>query len=231
MNPEQQPHDIASVIEPRVDAAKDDEIRERNRTVAQMSAVGIGGNVLLAVFKLVAGIIGNSMALVSDAVHSTSDVLATAVAYVGDRISRREADENHPYGHERFEQLASAVLALILASVGIGIGVAGVQTALDIVSADGAAVGEAPGVLALVAATDYWRTKALYADWYKALSEEGNGVWVGSGFCDQTALSYARALPAYRAPAQRSDGFVAVGANVVPVRLVEPEVQEEVRFT
>ena len=153
MNPEQQPHDIASVIEPRVDAAKDDEIRERNRTVAQMSAVGIGGNVLLAVFKLVAGIIGNSMALVSDAVHSTSDVLATAVAYVGDRISRREADENHPYGHERFEQLASAVLALILASVGIGIGVAGVQTALDIVSADGAAVGEAPGVLALVAAT------------------------------------------------------------------------------
>ena len=85
--------------------------------------------------------------------------------------------------------------------------------------------------IALVAATDYWRTKALYADWYKALSAEGNGIWVGSGFCDQTALSYARALPAYRVPAQRSDGFVAVGANVVPVRLVEPEVQEEVRFT
>ena len=144
---EQQPHDIAHVIGPSVGSQTSEEAAARNRTVAQLSAVGVGGNVLLAVFKLVAGILGNSMALVSDAVHSASDVLATAVAYVGDRIARREADENHPYGHERFEQLAAAVLAIILASVGIGIGIAGVQAALG-----GGSQEEVPGVLALVAA-------------------------------------------------------------------------------
>ena len=75
---------------------------------------------------------------------------------------------------------------------------------------------------ALVAVTEFWRTKTLFADWYKALSAEGNGIWVGSGFCDQSALRYARVLPEYRNSSQRSDGFVVVGANVVPVRLVEP---------
>ncbi len=142
-----QPHDIAHVVEPRIGMAGEDEAAERNRTVAQLSAVGVAGNVLLTVFKLVAGLLGNSMALVSDAVHSASDVLATAVAYVGDRIARREADESHPYGHERFEQLAAAILALILASVGVGIGVAGIQAAID-----GGSQDEVPGILALVAA-------------------------------------------------------------------------------
>lgn len=141
-----QPHGIAHVVEPRVDAANDEAKAVRNRTVARMSAVGVGGNVLLAVFKLIAGLLGNSMALVSDAVHSASDVLATAVAYIGDRVARRAPDENHPYGHERFEQLASAILALILAGVGIGIGIAGVQSAI----AGGPEVE--PGVLPLVAA-------------------------------------------------------------------------------
>ncbi len=141
-----QPHDIARTVEPRTTSGNGTDQDSRNRTVARLSAVGVGGNVLLAVFKLVAGLLGNSMALVSDAVHSASDVLATAVAYAGDRIARREADDNHPYGHERFEQLASAVLALILAGVGIGIGYAGVQSALSGPS------GETPGILALVAA-------------------------------------------------------------------------------
>ena len=141
-----QPHGIAHVVEPRVDAANDEAKAARNRTVARMSAVGVGGNVLLAVFKLIAGLLGNSMALVSDAVHSASDVLATAVAYIGDRVARRAPDENHPYGHERFEQLASAILALILAGVGIGIGIAGVQSAI----AGGPEVE--PGVLPLIAA-------------------------------------------------------------------------------
>ena len=143
---EQQPHDIAHVVEPAVNAAGDDETAEHAKVVARLSAVGIGGNVLLAVFKFVAGILGNSMALVSDAVHSSSDVLATAVAYAGDRIARREADEKHPYGHERFEQLAAAILSLILAGVGLGIGYAGVESLVH------GGADEMPGVLALVAA-------------------------------------------------------------------------------
>ena len=144
---EAQPHDIAHVVEPSVEAASQDELTTHNKVIAQLSAVGVGGNILLAVFKFIAGILGNSMALISDAVHSSSDVLATAVAYAGDRIARREADEKHPYGHERFEQLAAAILSLILASVGIGIGYAGTQALL----AGGTDTG-APSVLALVAA-------------------------------------------------------------------------------
>ena len=144
---ERQPHGIAHVMEPSVNAATESEAAERDKTVVRLSAVGIGGNILLAVFKFVAGILGNSMALVSDAVHSSSDVLATAVAYVGERIARREADESHPYGHERFEQLAAAILSLILASVAIGIGYAGFASLLG-----GDNGGEAPTAIALVAA-------------------------------------------------------------------------------
>ena len=144
---EKQPHEIAHVVEPAVNAASEDETAEHNKVVARLSFVGVAGNVLLAVFKFIAGILGNSMALVSDAVHSTSDVLATAVAYVGDRIARREPDESHPYGHERFEQLAAAILALILATVGIGIGYAGITALMN-----GGETTEAPSVLALVAA-------------------------------------------------------------------------------
>ena len=144
---DRQPHDIAHVVEPAVNAATEGEMAEHNKVVAHLSVVGVAGNVLLAVFKFAAGILGNSMALVSDAVHSSSDVLATAVAYVGDRIARRDPDEDHPYGHERFEQLAAAILALILALVGIGIGYAGVESLVH-----GGASDTAPSALALVAA-------------------------------------------------------------------------------
>lgn len=143
----EQPHEIAHVVEPSVGAATDGEAAARDKVVARLSIVGVGGNIFLAAFKFIAGILGNSMALVSDAVHSTSDVLATTVAYIGDRIARREADESHPYGHERFEQLAAAVLALILAAVGLGIGYAGVESLVH-----GGAGDSVPSVLALVAA-------------------------------------------------------------------------------
>lgn len=142
-----QPHEIAHVIDPAANETGEEKKAERNKVVARLSFVGVAGNALLAVFKLAAGILGNSMALVSDAIHSTSDVLATLVAYAGDRIARRAPDEEHPYGHERFEQLAAAVLSLILAAVGIGIGYAGVMS-----FAHGSVAEEAPGVLALVAA-------------------------------------------------------------------------------
>ncbi|MDO5118204.1 MAG: cation diffusion facilitator family transporter [Eggerthellaceae bacterium] len=187
---EHQPHDIAHVVEPRADANDASSTAVRNRTVARLSAVGVGGNVALAIFKLVAGLLGNSMALVSDAVHSASDVLATGVAYVGDRIARREADEGHPYGHERFEQLASAILALILAAVGIGIGIAGVQSAL----AGGPEV--APGILPLVAAAVSIAVKeAMF--WYTRHGARaiGSDVFMADAWHHRTdALSSVAAL-------------------------------------
>ncbi len=88
----------------------------------QLAAVGILGNVFLAVFKLLAGILGRSAAMLSDSIHTLSDVFATLIAYVGVVLSRKEADGKHPYGHERLECVASILLSVILFATGAGIG-------------------------------------------------------------------------------------------------------------
>ena len=119
---------------------------DENRIIREISAVGIGGNIILSAFKLYAGLAGRSAAMVSDAVHSLSDVFATFVAWLGVRLSRRAADESHPYGHDRFECLASLALGLILLCTGLGIGAGGIRRLL---------AGEAPaapGRIALIAA-------------------------------------------------------------------------------
>ena len=103
---------------------------ENQKIVSKLSRVGILGNVLLASFKLFAGIFGRSGAMVSDAVHSLSDVFATLIAYVGVKLAQRKEDELHPYGHERLECVASLALGLILAGTGFGIGYSGVRKIL-----------------------------------------------------------------------------------------------------
>ena len=100
---------------------------EEQRIVNNMSRVGILGNIALAAFKLLAGIFGNSGAMIADAAHSLSDVVATLIAYIGVRMSKQKADANHPYGHERLECVASLILSLILGATGAGIGYAGIR--------------------------------------------------------------------------------------------------------
>ncbi len=87
----------------------------------RISIVTIFCNVILAVIKFVAGFIGNSSALISDAVHSLSDVLSTFVVIVGVRMGNKESDKDHPYGHERLECIAALILAGLLLATGIGI--------------------------------------------------------------------------------------------------------------
>ena len=115
--------------------------------IRRVSAVGIGGNILLSAFKLFAGIAGRSGAMVSDAVHSLSDVFATVIALIGTRMAQKGADREHPYGHERFESAASLLLGGILLLTGLGIGKAG----LTLLLRGGAGAGT-PGVIALAAA-------------------------------------------------------------------------------
>ena len=95
--------------------------------IRRISLVGIVGNVALSAFKLFAGIVGRSGAMVSDAVHSLSDVFATFIAFLGVRLSKKAADKEHPYGHERFECVASLLLGGILLITGLGIGKAGLE--------------------------------------------------------------------------------------------------------
>ena len=106
------------------------------------------GNITLSAFKLFAGIFANSAAMVSDAVHSFSDVLADIIVMVGVKMANQKSDKKHPYGHERMECVAGVILAFILFSVGILIGWNGLQKIID------GNYNEltTPGVLALIAA-------------------------------------------------------------------------------
>ena len=119
-----------------------------NRIIKQVSSVGIFGNLVLTAFKLFAGIYGKSSAMVSDAVHSLSDVFATFIAFLGVRLSKRSADKMHPYGHERMECVASLFLGIILLVTGCGIGKVGLERVFS-GSEESLPI---PGVIALAAA-------------------------------------------------------------------------------
>lgn len=78
-----------------------------------------------------AGIVGNSGAMISDAIHSFSDVLTTLIAWIGVKISKWNADHTHPYGHERLECVASLALGIVLLATGIGVGKTGLENILS----------------------------------------------------------------------------------------------------
>lgn len=118
------------------------------KAAMQVSTVSIVANIVLTVLKLMAGIIAHSGAMISDAIHSASDVFSTIVVIIGIKISRKESDKNHPYGHERLECVAAIVLATILAATGLGIGYSAVT---KIIGGNYASLA-VPGVLALIAA-------------------------------------------------------------------------------
>ena len=105
-------------------------------------------NIFLSAFKLFAGITAQSAAMVSDAVHSITDLFSTVIAIIGVKLANKKPDKDHPYGHERFECVATLILAALILIVGAGIGWAGVQT---ILSGEYSEIS-IPGLLALIAA-------------------------------------------------------------------------------
>ena len=97
----------------------------------RLALVGLLTNVALASLKLLAGIVGNSYALIADAIESMADILGSAVIWGGLHIAARPADQNHPYGHGKAEALAASVVALMVLAAGIGIGVKAVDQILS----------------------------------------------------------------------------------------------------
>ena len=114
----------------------------------RVTFITILGNILLAILKLSAGILAHSGAMISDAVHSASDVLSTVVVIIGIRLSSKAPDKEHPYGHERMECVAAILLSMVLFITGLGIGTDAVQTIRWGNNED----LQAPGLLALFAA-------------------------------------------------------------------------------
>lgn len=171
---------------------------EFEKTAVRVSVVSIIGNTLLSVFKLIAGIVANSGAMVSDAIHSASDVFSSIIVIMGVKIAAKESDKNHPYGHERFECVAAIILSVILLVCGLFVG----YGAIEKIGAVNRVVIAVPGILALVAAivsivakeSMYWYTRhyakihdsgALMADaWHHrsdALSSIGAFVGILGG--------------------------------------------------
>ena len=101
---------------------------KEEKIAMRVSRNSIAANFLLSAAKLAAGLAGHSGAMVSDAIHSASDVLSTIVVMVGVKVSSRESDKNHQYGHERLESVAALILAVVLAATGFGIGYNGLRT-------------------------------------------------------------------------------------------------------
>lgn len=114
----------------------------------QVSTVSIVVNLLLSVFKLLAGIIGKSGAMVSDAIHSASDVFSSFIVIIGVSLAGKESDEGHQYGHDRLECVAAIILAVVLLITGAGIGIDGVNKIINGTNGN----QTIPGIIAMVAA-------------------------------------------------------------------------------
>ena len=122
---------------------------ERNKEIYKVTLVGGAVNVVLLVFKFVAGILGHSAAMVADAVHSLSDFVTDVIVLVFVRISSKPKDKSHDYGHGKYETLAMTIIGLALLAAAIGIIYGG---AVKIADWLGGQQLEAPGMLALWAA-------------------------------------------------------------------------------
>ena len=133
------------------------------KEAVRVSNVNIIGNVILSLLKLFAGVVANSAAMVSDAIHSASDVFSSIVVIIGVKLSAKDSDEEHPYGHERMESVAAVVLSVVLAITGLFIGHAAIEKLTSGVYEE----LKMPGVLAAMAAiisivckeAMYWYTR------------------------------------------------------------------------
>lgn len=170
---------------------------EADKQIAmRVSGISIVVNIVLSLLKFLAGVVAHSEAMVSDAVHSASDVVSTIVVIIGVQFSSKKSDAKHPYGHERLECVSSIVLAGLLFVTGVGIGISGIEKILAGTAGEELSVPGMPALIAAVASVMvkewmYWFTRgaarkinssALLADaWHHrsdALSSIGSFIGI-----------------------------------------------------
>ena len=163
----------------------------------RVSYVSLIVNIGLSIGKLITGLLGHSMAMVADAIHSASDVFSTIIVMAAVVIAGKPEDEDHEYGHERFESVAAIVLSVLLAGTGLGIG----KSAVESIWRGSYKEAVIPALMTLIMAVVsivvkeamFWYTKivgkrihsdALIADAYHhrsdALSSIGSFVGIGA---------------------------------------------------
>ena len=164
---------------------------EFQTAATRVSLVSMITNVILTLLKLAAGLLAHSGAMISDAVHSASDIFSGLIVLLGVKIATKEPDEQHPYGHERYECVAALLLSGILAVAGGAIGIGAVK---DIISGKTA---EIPGLLALIAAV-------------VSIAVKESLFWYTRGY----AKKYRSTALHAEAWHQRSDALSSIGALI-----------------
>ena len=123
---------------------------ERDKKVYRVTLLGSVVNLLLLVFKFVAGVLGHSAAMIADAVHSLSDFVTDLIVIIFVKISSKPEDADHAYGHGKYETLASCIIGLALIVVGVMMGYNATVKIVDVVR-NGTELAS-PGIIALAAA-------------------------------------------------------------------------------
>lgn len=160
----------------------------REKEIYKITLWGSFVNFLLLVFKFVAGFVGNSAAMIADAVHSLSDFITDIIVILFVRVSSMPKDENHHYGHGKYETLATAIIGVVLFAVGVGILVNAVETIIDFFHGKELA---APNIWALgAAAVSIVFKEALYQyTVYKGKNLNSNAVMANAWHHRSDALS------------------------------------------
>lgn len=164
----------------------------REREIYKVTIIGSIVNLLLLIFKFIAGVVGHSAAMIADAVHSLSDFVTDIIVIVFVRISSKPADNTHGYGHGKFETLASAIIGCALLAVAVGIFISGAKSIFGVVFRG--EVLQAPSILALVAAAISIVFKEIIYQYT---------LFKGKKFCSQAVIANAWH--------HRSDAFSSIG--------------------
>ncbi len=176
-------------------------MQTRDQRIYKVTLTGSIVNMVLLVMKFVAGILGNSAAMVADAVHSLSDFLTDIVVIVLVKLSSKPADKDHDYGHGKYETIATSLIGMALVVVAVMLAWNGAEKIFNVLRGD---TLESPGLIALVAAimsimlkewvfrvtkkvADEVNSQALEANaWHHrsdAFSSIGTAIGIGGAVC------------------------------------------------
>ncbi|MBN2797128.1 MAG: cation transporter [Clostridia bacterium] len=169
-------------------------MENRVKVATRVSIITVIINILLSVVKIIIGTVGRSSSIVADGIHSMTDVFTTIIAYVGVQLSGKKADDDHQYGHEKFEPVMSKILATVLIVTALLIGYNGIKnlfrvdelvtpSKLNLIAASLSIVTKEWMYHYTVAAAKQIKSSALKADaWHHrsdALSSIGSLIGVG----------------------------------------------------
>lgn len=166
----------------------------REKEIRKITLWGTAVNLLLTVFKIVAGVLGRSAAMIADGVHSLSDLLSDIVVLIFTHISSKGKDRDHSFGHGKFETLATLIVSTILVAVGANLMANGVSSIIGVFNGE---VIPKPGYIALIAAAiSIIAKEILYHATVKIGREQSSNVVIANAWH------------------HRSDAFSSIGSLV-----------------